>query len=130
MIAAKYFLFALLSTLVNLISQFLTFVILDYEYEIYIAIANGTITGLSVKYLLDKYYIFNLNAREYRSKNTFVPYILTSVLTTIIFWFTELWFINYIQISYTEYIGAMVGLSIGYTLKYFLDKSFVFNEKN
>ena len=130
MIAAKYFLFALLSTLVNLISQFLTFVILDYEYEIYIAIANGTITGLSVKYLLDKYYIFNLNVREYRSKNTFVPYILTSVLTTIIFWFTELWFINYIQISYTEYIGAMVGLSIGYTLKYFLDKSFVFNEKN
>ena len=130
MIAAKYFLFALLSTLVNLISQFLTFVILDYEYEIYIAIANGTITGLSVKYLLDKYYIFNLNVREHRSKNTFVPYILTSVLTTIIFWFTELWFINYIQISYTEYIGAMVGLSIGYTLKYFLDKSFVFNEKN
>ena len=130
MIAAKYFLFALLSTLVNLISQFLTFVILDYEYEIYIAIANGTITGLLVKYLLDKYYIFNLNVREYRSKNTFVPYILTSVLTTIIFWFTELWFINYIQISYTEYIGAMVGLSIGYTLKYFLDKSFVFNEKN
>ena len=128
MLATRYILFAILSTLVNLFSQFLTFVILDYEYEIYIAIASGTITGLLVKYLLDKYYIFNLNVREYRSKNTFVPYILTSVLTTIIFWFTELWFINYIQISYTEYIGAMVGLSIGYTLKYFLDRSFVFNE--
>ena len=59
-----------------------------------------------------------------------MPYILTSILTTIIFWFTELWFINYIQIPYTEYIGAMVGLSIGYTLKYFLDRNFVFNEKN
>ena len=130
MIAAKYFLFALLSTLVNLISQFLTFVILDYEYEIYIAIANGTITGLSVKYLLDKYYIFNLNVKEYSSTNTFVPYILTSILTTMIFWITELWFINYIQIPYTEYIGAIVGLSMGYTLKYFLDRNFVFNEKN
>ena len=128
MLATRYILFAILSTLVNLFSQFLTFLILDYEYEIYIAIASGTITGLLVKYLLDKYYIFNLNVREYRSKNTFVPYILTSVLTTIIFWFTELWFINNIQISYTEYIGAMVGLSIGYTLKYFLDRSFVFNE--
>ncbi len=128
MIATKYFLFAIISTLVNLISQFFTFSLLDYEYEIYIAIANGTIAGLLVKYLLDKYYIFNLNVREYSSKNTFVPYIFTSILTTIIFWFTELWFIKYIQISYTEYIGAMVGLSIGYTLKYFLDRSFVFNE--
>ena len=128
MIATKYFLFAIISTLVNLISQFFTFSLLDYEYEIYIAIANGTIAGLLVKYLLDKYYIFNLNVREYSSKNTFVPYIFTSILTTIIFWFTELWFIKYIQISYKEYIGAMVGLSIGYTLKYFLDRSFVFNE--
>ena len=130
MLATRYILFAILSTLVNLFSQFLTFVILDYEYEIYIAIANGTITGLSVKYLLDKYYIFNLNVKEYSSTNTFVPYILTSILTTMIFWITELWFINYIQIPYTEYIGAIVGLSMGYTLKYFLDRNFVFNEKN
>ena len=130
MIATRYILFAILSTLVNLLSQFLTFVILDYTYETYIAIANGTIAGLLVKYLLDKYYIFNLNVKEYSSSNTFVPYILTSILTTIIFWFTELWFINYIQILYTEYIGAIVGLSMGYTLKYFLDRDFVFNEKN
>ena len=130
MIATRYILFAILSTLVNLFSQFLTFAILDYEYETYIAIANGTIAGLLVKYLLDKYYIFNLNVKEYSSSNTFVPYILTSILTTIIFWFTELWFINYIQIPYTEYIGAIVGLSMGYTLKYFLDRDFVFNEKN
>tara|TARA_Y100000768_G_C23618606_1_gene513943 strand:- start:61 stop:363 length:303 start_codon:yes stop_codon:yes gene_type:complete len=99
-------------------------------YETYIAIANGTIAGLLVKYLLDKYYIFNLNVKEYSSSNTFVPYVLTSILTTIIFWVTELWFINYIQIPYTEYIGAIVGLSMGYTLKYFLDRDFVFNEKN
>ena len=130
MIATRYILFAILSTLVNLLSQFLTFIILDYTYETYIAIANGTIAGLLVKYLLDKYYIFNLNVKEYSSSNTFVPYILTSILTTIIFWFTELWFINYIQIPYTEYIGAIVGLSMGYTLKYFLDRDFVFNEKN
>ena len=130
MIATRYILFAILSTLVNLFSQFLTFAILDYEHETYIAIANGTIAGLLVKYLLDKYYIFNLNVKEYSSSNTFVPYILTSILTTIIFWFTELWFINYIQIPYTEYIGAIVGLSMGYTLKYFLDRDFVFNEKN
>ncbi len=130
MIATRYILFAILSTLVNLLSQFLTFVILDYMYETYIAIANGTIAGLLVKYLLDKYYIFNLNVKEYSSSNTFVPYVLTSILTTIIFWVTELWFINYIQIPYTEYIGAIVGLSMGYTLKYFLDRDFVFNEKN
>ena len=130
MIVTKYILFAILSTLVNLLSQFLTFSILDYEYEIYVAIANGTIAGLLVKYVLDKYYIFDLNGSKYSSKSTFIPYVLTSIFTTVIFWFTELWFINYVHISYTEYIGAIVGLSIGYTLKYFLDKNFVFNEQN
>tara|TARA_B100000609_G_C16984934_1_gene315780 strand:+ start:112 stop:504 length:393 start_codon:yes stop_codon:yes gene_type:complete len=130
MIITKYILFAVLSTAVNIFSQFLTFSMLDYEYEIYVAIANGTISGLLVKYLLDKYYIFDLNMSKYESKNTFAPYILTSIFTTIIFWFTELYFIKYVQISNTEYVGAIVGLSIGYTLKYFLDKNFVFNEKN
>ena len=130
MIITKYILFAVLSTAVNIFSQFLTFSMLDYEYEIYVAIANGTISGLLVKYLLDKYYIFDLNMSKYESKNTIAPYILTSIFTTIIFWFTELYFIKYVQISNTEYVGAIVGLSIGYTLKYFLDKNFVFNEKN
>ena len=129
MLATRYIIFAILSTLVNLFAQFLTFSLLDYEYEIYIALTNGTISGLLVKYLLDKYYIFNSDVREYRSKNTFIPYVFTSIFTTLIFWFTELWFIEYIALSYTEYIGAIVGLSIGYTLKYFLDRNFVFNEK-
>lgn len=128
MLATRYIIFAILSTLVNLFAQFLTFSLLDYEYEIYIALTNGTISGLLVKYLLDKYYIFNSDVREYRSKNTFIPYVFTSIFTTLIFWFTELWFIEYIALSYTEYIGAIVGLSIGYTLKYFLDRNFVFNE--
>ena len=128
MIATRYILFAILSTIVNLFSQYLTFSFLNYEFEIYLAIGNGTIAGLLVKYLLDKHYIFNSNDSENNSKSTFIPYIFTSIFSTLIFWFTELWFIKNVLIPYTEYIGALIGLSIGYTLKYFLDRNFVFNE--
>ena len=128
MIATKYIFFAIFSTSMNLLAQFLTFLLLDYSFIIYIAILNGTIAGLVVKYFLDKYYIFQINISKLNNKHTFIPYVFTSIFTTIIFWFTELWFVSYVDILHTEYVGAIVGLSIGYTLKYFLDKHFVFNE--
>ena len=128
MIATKYIFFAIFSTSMNLLAQFLTFSLLDYSFIIYIAILNGTIAGLAVKYFLDKYYIFQINMSKLSNKNTFIPYVFISIFTTIIFWFTELWFVSYVDILHTEYVGAIVGLSTGYTLKYFLDKDFVFNE--
>ena len=128
MIATKYIFFAIFSTSMNLLAQFFTFSLLDYSFTIYIAILNGTVAGLVVKYFLDKYYIFQINISKLSNKNTFIPYVFTSIFTTIIFWFTELWFVSYVDILHTEYVGAIVGLSIGYTLKYFLDKHFVFNE--
>ena len=54
MIATKYIFFAIFSTSMNLLAQFLTFSLLDYSFIIYIAILNGTVAGLVVKYFLDK----------------------------------------------------------------------------
>jgi len=51
------------------------------------------------------------------------------VFTTVIFWGFEIGF-NYIFTNpQAKYVGAIVGLSIGYIIKYFLDKKFVFTEK-
>jgi len=53
-----------------------------------------------------------------------------SVFTTIIFWGTEIGFDVIFDNDNAKYLGAVIGLSIGYIVKYFLDKKFVFINKD
>jgi len=53
-------------------------------------------------------------------------YTYVGIFTTCIFWGTELLFDLLLKTDSARYIGAIVGLSIGYAIKYFLDKRFVF----
>ena len=80
-----------------------------------------------LKYYLDKNYVFNYVKNKFEKKNIFFLYILTSILTTIIFWLTEIWFKFNVNLQYAEYLGALIGLTLGYSLKYLLDKHLVFN---
>ena len=83
-----------------------------------------------LKYYLDKNFIFYYVKKEFNNKNIFLLYIFTSIFTTIIFWAIELWFSYYVNITYSEYLGALVGLTLGYSLKYILDKHLVFNNQS
>ena len=49
------------------------------------------------------------------------------VATTLIFWGSEIIFNLLFKADIVKYIGAAVGLTIGYIIKYQLDKRFVFN---
>jgi len=49
------------------------------------------------------------------------------VFTTAIFWSFELIFDSIFNHQYAKYLGALIGLTIGYIIKYNLDKRFVFN---
>ena len=129
-IGFKYILFAILATTVNIFFQYLSFLLIDHKYELYIAILNGTILGMILKYYLDKNYIFYYVKKKFNNKNIFLLYIFTSIFTTIIFWAIELWFSYYVNITYSEYLGALVGLTLGYSLKYILDKHLVFNNQS
>lgn len=129
-IGFKYILFAILATTVNIFFQYLSFLLIDHKYELYIAILNGTILGMTLKYYLDKNFIFYYVKKEFNNKNIFFLYIFTSIFTTIIFWAIELWFSYYVNITYSEYLGALVGLTLGYSLKYLLDKQLVFNNQS
>lgn len=126
-IGLKYILFAMLAIIANIFFQFLTFTLINHEYELYLAIFNGTILGMILKYYLDKNYVFNYVKNKFEKKNIFFLYILTSILTTIIFWLTEIWFKFNVNLQYSEYLGALIGLTLGYSLKYLLDKHLVFN---
>ena len=58
MLVVKYSLFATISTLVNLIFQYLSFQVYSNVGSLYLAMFFGTLAGLTVNYILDKKYVF------------------------------------------------------------------------
>jgi putative flippase GtrA len=126
-IAFKYSLLAVLATLINLSTQEGVVRTYDGSFAIYLAMALGTLAGLVSKYLLDKKTIFQFITTSHREDFIkFTLYGLTGVATTAIFWSFELGFDSLIGGKIARYIGAIIGLSIGYGVKYQLDKRYVF----
>jgi len=130
MIAIKYSIFAAISTLFNLLFQYFSFLLYAGLGSLYIAMFIGTLSGLIVKYILDKKFIFYHVVEDKRDDaKKFALYSLMGVFTTIIFWGTEIAFDTLFQDPNAKYLGAVIGLSIGYIIKYFLDKKYVFIHK-
>ena len=130
LLVLKYSLFALIATIINLFTQFISLAIYSQDFSLYIAIFFGTLTGLIVKYILDKKYIFYYVVKDKKEDSQkFILYSIMGVFTTVIFWGFEIGFDYIFDSEIAKYIGAVIGLSIGYIIKYFLDKKFVFKEK-
>ncbi|TFH39067.1 MAG: GtrA family protein [Chrysiogenales bacterium] len=126
-LALKYALFAGIATLANIGSQYAFLAVCDNPLCLYPAMACGTLAGLMIKYVLDKRFIFyhrTETAREDLFK--FVVYSLMGVFTTLIFWGTEILFHHLFVFPQAKYLGAVIGLTVGYVTKYHLDKRFVF----
>lgn len=127
MLLLKYSLFAMMSTIFNLLFQYFSFSIYKEFGAIYIALFVGTLAGLIVKYMLDKHFIFyHVTTSQTENVKSFGLYSLMGVFTTIIFWGTEISFDIIFDDENAKYIGGLIGLSIGYVIKYFLDKKYVF----
>ncbi len=125
----RYILFAIISTIVNLLFQYLSFFVYSGFLAIYVAMFNGTLAGLVLKYILDKKYIFYHKPKSKKDDGKkFLLYSLMGLFTTFIFWGFEIWFDWLIGGEGGKYIGAVVGLGIGYVVKYNLDKKFVFKD--
>ena len=130
MLAVKYGIYAAISTMVNLFFQWLSFAVYVGFGSLYVAMSAGTLAGLVAKYILDKNWIFYHTPKDKKDEaKKFILYSFMGVFTTIIFWGTEMAFYYFVPTSNAKYIGAVVGLTIGYIIKYFLDKKYVFNHK-
>ena len=129
MIAFWYISFALISTIINLGFQYISFLVYQGFLALYVAMFLGTLAGLIVKYILDKKYIFFHTSKSKKDDGKkFILYSLMGVFTTFIFWGFEIGFDHFFASENAKYIGAVIGLSIGYVTKYFLDKKFVFRD--
>ncbi len=132
MMVVRYTIFAIISTLFNLAFQRLSFYMYQGFADLYCAMFVGTIAGLVVKYVLDKKYIFfHQVANKKDDVKKFFLYSFMGIFTTIIFWGTEIIFDKiWDNNENAKYFGGVIGLSIGYIIKYFLDKKFVFIHKS
>lgn len=126
----KFIIFAIISTCFNLVFQYLSFALYSDFGSLYIAMLIGTLAGLVTKYILDKKFIFYHETKNKKDDaKKFALYSLMGAFTTIIFWATEIGFDLFFNHLNAKYLGAIIGLGIGYVIKYFLDKKFVFIHK-
>ncbi|MEP1144739.1 MAG: GtrA family protein [Henriciella sp.] len=125
-----YWLAAVLAILINIGSQW-AFVMTFGQSDTMVitSVLVGTITGFLAKYILDKVLVFEVafeaSGEEVRQ---FFFYGVTGVITTLIFWGTELGFHIAFEQEVMRYVGGVVGLCVGYCLKFVLDSMFVFRK--
>lgn len=124
-----YVIFALLAILANILGQDVATRLYTGTYSVLLSIIFGTGIGLVIKYWLDKRYIFRFRTRDaMHDSRTFALYSLMGVVTTAIFWGFEFGFDYLFQSKELRYAGGVLGLLLGYVLKYHLDKRLVFRE--
>ena len=126
-IAVLYTLFAVVSTVINIVSQMLSVWVYKGPFSVEISILIGTTMGLPLRYFLEKRYIFNFTSKNLvHDGKLFVFYSTMGVITTLIFWGTEYAFHLIYDTDFMRYLGGVIGLSIGFYVKYQLDKKYVF----
>lgn len=126
-IAAKYVAFAVIASACNLGVQWLATAAWPWGAALPVSMALGTAAGLGCKYVLDRVWIFRFDPGSARAEvATAARYGATGLLTTALFWGTELAFHAAVDHPAARYAGGALGLALGYALKYHLDKHHVF----
>ncbi|WP_019555697.1 GtrA family protein [Thiomicrorhabdus arctica] len=126
-IALMYTIFAIFATVANIAGQDLSIRLYQGSFAITLSIFVGTGVGLVLKYWLDKRYIFQYQTVSIQhGSKTFYLYTVMGLITTVIFWGFEFTFDAIYQTKEMRYIGGIIGLAIGYYVKYQLDKKYVF----
>ena len=126
-LALRYIAFALLATAGNLAVQRLVLGAIDRAFAYHLALLAGTMVGLVIKYALDKRWIFHdVESGAAAHGRKFTLYTAMGVVTTAVFWASETaaWLVW--QTDFARELGAVAGLTVGYVIKYRLDRRFVF----
>ena len=126
-----YATFAVIVTLINLASQRVVLSFITGNIGFFTALFIGTLVGVIIGYLLDKNWIFLDETKI--SKNygkQFFLYAITGAIHTPIFWVIEtlFWFIW--MTEQMRELGAIIGLTLAYTVKYFILKNYIFRTED
>ena len=114
--------FALFAAPVNLIGQHIS---LNYHENLFLAVIVGSALALVFKYILDSSIVFDGKTRI--SLNNFFIYAFIGACITPIVWIVEVSFLNIFGTVFMRDIGALLGISLAYLIKYEMVKRYVFN---
>ncbi len=100
----------------------------DIELWFGVALGTGTLVGFIFKFIVDKWIVFQEQLREDETMQEvgrqFSLYFIFAIFTTMIFWGIEGLF--YLIAPEWYLIGGIIGLAIGYTVKFILDRQYCF----
>ena len=123
-----YSVFAIIVTITNLSSQRLVLSFLTGNVGYFAALFAGTFIGVVLGYFLDKNWIFKDPVMSSRVMGKqFFLYAMTGAIHTPVFWLVESVFWFTWRTDGMRELGAVLGLVIAYTLKYFILRRYVFN---
>ncbi len=126
-IAVLYTLFAGISTAINIGTQILFNAVYLGPFAVELSIIAGTVAGMPPRYVLEKKYVFLFKSDGIaHDGRLFVLYSFMAVFTTAIFWGVEYGFHLVFGSDSMRYIGGVIGLAIGFYVKYLLDRKYVF----
>ncbi len=126
-LAFSYAIFAIIATVANIGAQDMVIHVYHGQFDILASMIVGTGAGIIVKYVLDKRYIFQFRPRNLvHGTWTFVLYTVMGLATTIVFWGFEFVSYHLFESNEMRYLGGVIGLAVGYPMKYQLDKFYVF----
>ncbi|SDQ95249.1 GtrA family protein [Paraburkholderia tuberum] len=122
-----YAIFAAVSIAANIGLQKLSLITYSGAFSVPLSVVVGTGGGLVVKFLLDKLWIFRYQHRDLsHGVQSFLLYTVMGLATTAIFWGFEFGADAIYHSEPARFTGGVIGLVIGYIVKYRLDKKFVF----
>lgn len=122
-----YALFAGLSIVANIGSQKLSLITYSGAFSVPLSVVVGTAVGLIVKFALDKIWIFRYRHRDLsHGIRSFLLYTVMGLATTAIFWGFEFGANAIYHSEPARLTAGVIGLVIGYIVKYRLDRKFVF----
>lgn len=124
----RFAVFAVAAMGINLLTQNAALNLLAGSWlAVYAALFCGTASGLVFKYIVDKNWVFEDQTRTLSDNSRkFAAYTATGILTTAIFWCVELAFHYAFATHAMTVAGGVIGLTIGYVVKYNLDKHLTF----
>lgn len=126
-IALLYTLFAVLSSVINTVSQMLSIWAYKSPYSVEISILVGTAASLTLRYFLEKRHIFSFTSQNLaHDVKLFILYSAMGVITTLIFLGTEYAFHLIYDKDFMCYVVGVIGLAVGFYVKYQPDKKYVF----
>ena len=108
-IAVLYTLFALISIVINIVTQIIFIMKYTDSYAVEISILVGTLAGLPLRYFLEKHYIFFFESRNIKQDGqTFARYSFMGAITTAIFWATEYAFHLIYDNAEMRFLGGVI----------------------